>query len=137
MRLAFLCLAVFGILSNFGDRAHAHTITFNWTWPTTNQDGTALALSAITAATIYDATQPSPGAPGTVVPCTVTPLPPTAATGTCTTGTIAAGTHGYILEVSSSVGLGAPVPATGSLQVIVPQSTPSAATGFSATVNNP
>ena len=116
--------------------AMAHTVTFNWTWPTTNQDGTALALSAITAATIYDTTTsvPMPGSPGTAVICVVSPLPPTAATGTCTTGTIAAGTHTYELEVSNSTGLGAP---TSILQVVVPQSTPNAATNFTATVNNP
>lgn len=115
--------------------AAAHTITFTWTWPTARVDGSALALSAIGSVTIYDASLPVPGAPGTVVTCNAGTFPPTATTGTCTTGTETAGNHSFIAVVNDNTSPPNVGVATMALPVTVPLSGPAAPTNFAATIN--
>jgi hypothetical protein len=116
--------------------AQAHTITFTWTWPTMRQDGTALPLSQIANAVIYDTSKPQPGQPGTVVPCDTTlTFPPTTATATCTTGTISGSTDNYIVEVSDN---SMPPQTSGPSNVVsvpVPLSAPVAVANLSFHVN--
>lgn len=109
--------------------AMAYTLTFNWTWPTTRTDGSALALSSIGGATIYDTSVPVSGQPGTVVACPMT-FPPTAAAGTCTTGTIAAGNHTYVIEVQDNSSPADVSASSNAVSVTVPLAPPSAVTNL-------
>lgn len=120
---ALAVLFVFGL--GVGDAA-AVTKTFNWTWPTTRTDGSALALSGIGGFALYDASVPAPGLPGTLVSCPTT-IPPTTANGTCQANVT--GGHSFVATVSDTAS--PPDVSAVSNTVLVPQAAPSAITNLS------
>ena len=123
--LLLSCAAtLFALGLGVGD-ANAVTKTFNWTWPTTRTDGTALALSAIGGVAIYDTSTPVPGAPGTLVACPTT-IPPTTANGTCQANVTAG--HSFVATVSDTAS--PPDVSAVSNTVTVPLSNPSAITNL-------
>jgi hypothetical protein len=105
--------------------AYAVTKTFNWTWPTTRTDGTALALTGIGGLTVYDTSVPVPGLPGTVVACPTT-IPPTTATGTCSGNVTPGHSFGAVVFDTASPQDASAVSNT----VTVPFSAPSAITNL-------
>lgn len=107
--------------------ASAVVKTASWTWPTLRTDGTALPLTAIGNATIYDTTAAVPGQPGTVVPCTTAlTFPPTTANASCPVNVITG--HSFVLTVSDN---STPPDVSGvSNTVTVPLSVPVAVTNF-------
>ncbi|HEX8838260.1 MAG TPA: hypothetical protein VF748_15060 [Candidatus Acidoferrum sp.] len=120
-----LALAALLVLGLGVETAAAVTKTFNWTWPTTRTDGTALALTGIGGVTLYDTSLPSPGTPGTVVACPAT-IPPTTATGTCQANV----TPGHSFGITVSDTASPPDVSAISNIVSVPLSAPSAVTNL-------
>ena len=101
------------------------TKTFTWTWPTVRTDGTALPLNQIGGFTVFDASLPTPGQPGTIVPCPTT-IPPTTPTGTCSANVIAG--HSFVNESQDTAS--PPDVSAPSNSVTVPFAAPAAITDF-------
>jgi hypothetical protein len=96
-----LLLATLFVLGLGVCEAAAATKTFSWLWPTARTDGTALALTGIGGAIVYDTSLQVPGLPGTVVACPVT-IPPTTASGTCQANVTSGHTFGVVVLDTAS-----------------------------------
>lgn len=122
MRTALALLLVLGLGAR---EAAAVTKTFNWTWPTTRTDGSALPLSQIGGLTLYDTTVPVPNLPGQAVACPAT-IPPTTATGTCQANVTAG--HSFVVTTQDTAN--PPDVSAASNSVTVPLTAPSAITNL-------